>query len=85
MLSSDKKIRLWIGCASVISAAILLAWQSSVMAEHERDSLDARMAAIIKEITTPVLIVVPEPDPAFYGNLLLDQAMARSHLVPLGK
>lgn len=77
-----RRSALWIGCLGVISAVILLAWQASIMAteQHERDS-----AAMIEgNFAMPELIVVPEPDPAAYGQLLLDRAAARGRLVPLG-
>lgn len=50
----------------------------------ERERADIGME-IEDNFTMPELIIVPEPDPAAYGQLLLDQAAARWRLVPLGK
>lgn len=86
MPTSGRRSTLWLGCISVISAVTLLVWQNNVMATEqiERERADIGME-IEANFTMPELIVVPEPDPALYGTLLLDQAMAQARLVPLGK
>ena len=48
---------------------------------HERGS----SAVVLTIKPWHPLIVVPEPDPAMYGHLLEDRALAKLQLVRLGK
>ena len=79
MSISKSSIRSWFFSVLAIQVGALLLANSRPMM-HERGS----SAVVLTIKPWHPLIVVPEPDPAMYGHLLEDRAMARVHLVSLG-
>ena len=80
MRGSGRNSRLWNGCVVVIAIVIVHLSQQVWATAHERGSSEVMLT--IKPWHP--LIVVPEPDPALFGHLLEDRALARVRLVSLG-
>ena len=82
MRGCDKSDRLFSLCCCAIAVALVHLSQQAWRTTHERSS-SSRVVLTLAPAMAPK-IVVPEPDPAMYGHLLEDRAMARVHLVSLG-
>ena len=80
MHGSGRNSRLWNGCVVAIAIVLVHLSQQAFTMAHERGSSEVMLTV------SPwhPLIVVPEPDPAMYGHLLEDRALARVRLVSLG-
>ena len=81
MRGSGRNSRLWNGCVVAIAVVLVHLSQQALVTAHERGS----SAVVLTIKPWHPLIVVPEPDPAMYGHLLLDRTLAKLQLVRLGK
>ena len=81
MPTSGRNDRLFNLCCCVIAVVLVHLSQQAWVTAHER-SRSPEVVLTLAPVTPR--IIVPEPDPALYGHLLLDRALARVRLVSLG-
>ena len=82
MRSSGRNNKLWNGCVAAIAIVLVHLSQQVWVTAHERGNA-TEVVLRLAPVMTPK-IIVPEPDPALYGHLLEDRALARVRLVSLG-
>ena len=82
MRGCGRNSRLWNGCVVAIAVILVHLSQQALVTAHERGS-SSEVVLTLAPAMAP-RIIVPEPDPAMYGHLLEDRALARVRLVSLG-